>query len=171
MKLEEAIKMALEYEGRVHRLYVDAVKTATDDAGRKVFKVMADEERSHIEYLKTCLDQWQKDGHITAEELKTVIPEKEQIELELDRLMDTMEPRRDKYNEELDKLRKALAVEMETSAFYKKMVDEVEPDGHRLFERFLEIEQGHVAIVEAEIDSVSGYGYWFGHAEFNLESG
>ena len=170
MKLEEAIKMALEYEGRVHALYIDAVKSASDDAGRKVFQVMANEEKGHIEYLKSCLDQWQKDGHITAEELKTVIPSKEEIEDELDKLEDTMEPRRDKYNEELDKLRKALAVELETSAFYQKMVDEVEPDGQALFRRFMEIEQGHVAIVEAEIDSVSGYGYWFGQAEFNLEN-
>jgi hypothetical protein len=42
-------------------------------------------------------------------------------------------------------------------------------DGRRLFERFVEIEEGHVAIVQAEMDLVSGTGFWFDTAEFSLE--
>ena len=74
-----------------------------------------------------------------------------------------------KYDIELDKLKQAHAVELETSQFYKRMVSEVEGEGKRLFERFMEIEEGHVAIVQAEIDSIQGLGYWFDHQEFNLE--
>jgi hypothetical protein len=40
-----------------------------------------------------------------------------------------------------------------------------------LFQRFVEIEQGHLAIVQAEIDSVSGLGFWFDMREFDLETG
>ena len=81
MQLEEAIKLALEYEGRVHGLYAEAVKSATDDAGRRVFQVMADEEKGHIEYLKSCLHDWLEEGHLSQEELKTVIPDKEEASL------------------------------------------------------------------------------------------
>ncbi len=169
MLLEEAIKMALEYEGRVHRLYCEAVKTATDDVGRRVFQVMADEERSHLEYLSSCLDEWKKTGHITADVLQTVIPPREKIEVAVEKLQERMAPQAKKYDIELDKLRQALQVEVETSEFYRRMVAEVEGEGRRLFERFLEIEEGHVAIVQAEIDSVSGLGYWFDHQEFRLE--
>jgi rubrerythrin len=68
-------------------------------------------------------------------------------------------------------VRNALAVEAETSGFYKEMVRALDGDGRRLFERFVEIEEGHQAIVQAEIDSVSGTGVWFDTKEFNLEMG
>lgn len=73
------------------------------------------------------------------------------------------------YDSEQKILRQALAAELETSAFYRRMVEEVEADGRPLFKRFMEIENGHVAIVEAEIDSVSGLGFWFGHKEFDMD--
>jgi hypothetical protein len=34
---------------------------------------------------------------------------------------------------------------------------------------FLEIEDGHLAIVQAQLDSVQGMGFWFDIAEFRLE--
>jgi hypothetical protein len=43
------------------------------------------------------------------------------------------------------------------------------PEGRPLFERFVEIENGHLAIVQAEMDVVSGLGYWFDMREFNIE--
>ncbi len=66
-------------------------------------------------------------------------------------------------------LNRALEVEKETSAFYTRMSQELPRQQSSLFERFLEIEKGHLAIVEAEIDSLNGSGYWFGFQEFNLE--
>ena len=39
------------------------------------------------------------------------------------------------------------------------------------FGRFLEIEQGHQAIVRAEIDALTGMGFWFDFQEFDLEAG
>ena len=68
-------------------------------------------------------------------------------------------------------LEKALEVEYETSDFYKRMVLELPVEGQELFVRFVEIEEGHKAIVQAEIDSVTGLGYWFDMPEFNLASG
>jgi hypothetical protein len=34
----------------------------------------------------------------------------------------------------------------------------------------LEIEDGHLAIVQAQLDSVQGMGFWFDVAEFRLET-
>ena len=70
--------------------------------------------------------------------------------------------------EELELLRKALQVETETSEFYRQMVSTLDADGRRLFERFVEIEEGHRTIVQAEIDCVSGTGFWFDTKEFDL---
>ena len=72
---------------------------------------------------------------------------------------------------ELSSLYQALAAEDETSAFYLQMVRELPVEGQRLFARFLEIEDGHGAIVQAEIDSVKHLGFWFDLKEFDLEVG
>jgi hypothetical protein len=50
------------------------------------------------------------------------------------------------------------------------MVDELEGDGQRMFAHFVEIEKGHLDIVQAEIDAVTGIGYWYDFREFNLEA-
>ena len=68
--------------------------------------------------------------------------------------------------------RRAEAAEHDTAAFYRRMVDTLQDAGAKsMFERFLEIEQGHAAIVAAEIDSVTGLGFWFDTREFDLEAG
>jgi len=73
-----------------------------------------------------------------------------------------------KYETELEMLKKALIMEQETSDFYRRMVDEMETDGD-FFKPFLEIEDGHTAIVQAEIDYLTRTGTFFDFQEFGLE--
>jgi rubrerythrin len=75
------------------------------------------------------------------------------------------------HSQELEFLRQALEAEVETSAYYERMVAELDADGRKLFAHFLEIELGHKAIVQAEIDALTGLGFWFDFQEFNLEAG
>jgi hypothetical protein len=51
------------------------------------------------------------------------------------------------------------------------MVGELPAEGQSLFARFLEIEEGHMAVVQAEIDNVNQLGFWFDLKEFDLEAG
>ncbi len=51
------------------------------------------------------------------------------------------------------------------------MVAELDGPGQQMFARFLEIEQGHRTIVQAQLDAVSGLGYWFDIQEFRFEAG
>jgi rubrerythrin len=62
-------------------------------------------------------------------------------------------------------------VEIQASNFYKEMVGKLDGAGQQMFARFVEIEEGHLAIVQAEINAVNGLGYWFDIAEFDLEAG
>jgi rubrerythrin len=66
-------------------------------------------------------------------------------------------------------LKKALHLEIEATNFFKRVVSELQADERHLFARFVEIEEGHEAIVQAEIDALSGLGYWFDYQEFKLE--
>ena len=168
MNLDEAINTALEYEMGVYQLYFDAIGTTVDPTAKKIFGVLCNEEKNHVDYLRHCLGEWQRTGKINAGELKTAIPAKHVIDKSLRDLQRITKPR-PTIRPELDLLYKALEAEIKTSDFYKEMVKTLDGEGQKLFRRFVEIEEGHEAIVQAEIDSVSKMGFWFDTPEFRLE--
>jgi rubrerythrin len=169
MKIEEAVKTAIEYENRVCDVYAEAVRNAPNDTARRIFTTLSDEEKGHVDFLEHCLATWSEKGVVSAEGLTTAIPSRETISKGVKMLEKKLggTPAR---AAEVEMLQRALEVEVETSAFYAKMVDVLPPEGRALFERFVEIEEGHKTIVQAEIDSVSGLGFWFDFQEFDLET-
>ena len=173
MELDEAIKTAIEYEAGVHRTYQEAMQRATDPKSRRFFEVLRDEEMGHLKYLRERLEEWTRDGKVQVKELETVVPSREAIDLGLQQIRAKLAPNgtspHGNYMTELELLRSAREVENETSAFYKEMAHTLDGDGRKLFRRFVEIEEGHQAIVQAEIDSVNGLGVWFDTMELSLE--
>jgi rubrerythrin len=166
--VEEAIKTSIEYETRVRDVYRDAVRRAQQEDGKKLFQVMADEEQHHLDYLQTKLEEWSEKGEVTPEGLKTALPPANTIEAGIAVLEDKVGDGAGKI--EIEFLEKALAVERETGDFYRRMVEELPGEAKEMFRRFLEIEDGHLALVQAQIDQVMGTGYWFDVQEFNLEA-
>lgn len=166
MTLEEAIKTAINYETKVRDVYLDNVNSIVDETGRRVFEVLGKEEQGHVDYLESRLAEWRKTGEVSLAELKSVVPAKNIIEAGVKKLDYHMAAR--DYGTEREMLTKALAMERETSAFYRRMVDELGNDGV-LFARFLEIEEGHEAIVQAELDYLNRSGTFFDFQEFNME--
>jgi rubrerythrin len=169
MTLEEAINTSIEYEIKVRDAYVDAVRRATNEIGKKVFHVLAREEVHHIEFLEEKLQELKETGKVTTEGLKTHIPSKDQIAQAAAKMEAPLQ--KEDGGQELEMLRNALALEVETGAFYRRMVEELPAGEKEFFARFLEIEDGHQAIVQAEIDSITGAGFWFDMPEFSLEMG
>ena len=51
----------------------------------------------------------------------------------------------------------------------KALPEELFHQGKR-FALFLEIEEENLALVQAEIDAITGMGYWFDFREFDLEA-
>jgi rubrerythrin len=171
MTMEQAIKTAIVYEQRVHASYLDAARRAKDETAQKVFRTLAQEEMGHVAYLESRLSEWQRTGRLSPEELKTVLPSADRIQAGISRLRSRVAQRKDSRPSELESLRQAAAAEDETSGFYRQMIRELPAEGQELFARFLDIEDGHAAIVQAEIDSVNRLGYWFDLKEFDLEAG
>jgi rubrerythrin len=169
MNIEEAIKTALQYEDRVVDVYGEAVDQAKDPTGKKIFKALSEDEVKHVEYLKSKLAEWKTGGRVTASKLNSVVPPKDTIEAAVKDLRSKVKV--EAPDNEIRLLRKALQVEIETSDFYVRLTRELPPEGRKLFERFVEIEEGHKTIVQAELDSVSGSGFYFDMPEFNLEAG
>jgi rubrerythrin len=165
--IEQAIKTGIEFELQVRHVYSEAAKKFKDPVARKIFGVLADEEDRHVQYLESRLDEWEKTGKVTAAALETVIPSEAAIEDAMGKLEKRMSVQ--DFGVELDMLKKALALEIEATDFFKQMVAELKAEEQALFSRFVEIEAGHEAIVQAEIDALTGLGFWFDYTEFRLE--
>lgn len=170
MKLDKAIKTALEYETGVYEIYLEAMNKTTNETGKHVFKILCEEEKWHLDYLRDRLIEWQETGKIKAKTLQSAIPTKATIGGKLKPVRSTVMSKHTKQVFELELLKRALDAEIQTSNFYREMVAKLDGDGQQLFSRFLEIEDGHVAIVQAEIDNVDNWGFWFDTPEFRLES-
>ena len=166
MTIEEAIKTAIEYEKKICDLYRQAASKTEDPTATRIFNALGDDEEGHIAYLNDRLGQWQQTGRITAEKLEASIPSREVIDREIDKL----KPRLARADQKSEKqmFSKALHLEVETSRFYERMVAEMKDEGRKMFARFVEIENGHIDMVQAELDYISGTGYWFDFKEFDM---
>jgi len=124
MNIEKAIQTAIEYEIKVRDVYKDAEIKATSPVGKRVFNVLVLEEQKHLDYLENRLQEWQSTGKVRVEKLDTAIPSKDAINSEVTKLQTKLQPGDSdkKYSDvELQMLKKALEVEIETSEFYKKL--------------------------------------------------
>ncbi|MGD8267089.1 MAG: ferritin family protein [Desulfobacterales bacterium] len=167
MNLEDAIGQAIAYETRIRDLYREAAEQTTDAKGQKVFQTLADDEQRHLDYLEHKRRQWREEGALTVEPLTSLVPPPEITPSEVEGLAAQMD--RPDRGDEKRMLSKALQVEVETSAFYRRMVAEMEGAARDMFARFLEIEDGHIVAVQAELDYISQTGFWFDFQEFDME--
>jgi rubrerythrin len=172
VKLEHAITTAIKYETRVHAVYREAAESAEHPVARRVFSTLCEEEKGHITYLRRRLEEWRENGTINVYDIDGQLGPRSSVEAGAARLRETLAGGSPGgTGAELESLRKALKAERETSDFYKQMVAALDADGKKLFERFVEIEEGHLAIVQAEMDLVTGSGFWFDTADFSPEAG
>ena len=73
------------------------------------------------------------------------------------------------YAGDLERLYTALKLEDEATAHYQKLIATLGPEGKRLFQRFLDIEEGHTLLVQTEIDVATKTGFFYDFPEFNQE--
>ncbi len=170
MNLQEAIGVALDFERKVRDHYHRSAKTIDDPQGRKVFQTLAAEEQGHVDYLEYCLAEWKRTSRVPARALKTVLPRGVKwIEAERKKLQGRPDTRVASASE-VDALKVALQYEKDADGFYHRLVTQLPREEQVLFEKFLGIEDGHLALVQAELDSVLGTGFWFDGMEFRLEA-
>ncbi len=167
MELEEAIVTAIAYEEKIRDVYREAAGAVADPVGRGILTALGDDEQRHVDYLHERLGRWRRNGRLELEKLESAVPSRKVIEEEAERHAQTLPD--DARGDEKQVLSRALQVEVETSDFYRRMVDEMPGEAGELFAGFLEIEDRHIAAVQAELDYYSRTGYWFGIKEFDME--
>ncbi len=170
MNLQEAIVVAIDFEKKVRDHYLRGAKDIPEPMGRKVFATLGKEEQGHVDYLEHVLKEWKKSGKVPNVPLKSILPKGAKwIEAERKKVS-AKGGKRAASKTELDALKTALQHEKDADAFYHKLVRELPEQDRPLFDKFLGIEDGHLALVQAQLDSVQGMGFWFDVAEFRLEA-
>lgn len=169
MDLYEALQTALSNERHIRDHYARGAEAIQDPRGRKAFETLAKEEQGHVDYLEHRLAEHAKTGQVESPALGSILPPRWWLEQTLSSL-DKTAPKRVAEKAELDLLKAALELEQQTSKLYQDLVSRLPAGDRKMFDRFLEIEDGHVGIVQAELDSLSGLGYWFDVPEFSLEA-
>jgi len=165
--MEKAIQTAIEYETKIRDIYRDASKSVSDPQGKRFFKMMESDEQYHLDYLMKRLKLWQNTGKLSAEKLKSTVPPKEIIRKETEKIKAHMSTK--DLSSIIVILGRALKAEVDTSNFYENLVNRMTDDGQEMFARFLEIEENHIAAVQAELDYITHTGYWFDFKEFDME--
>jgi len=169
MKLEEAIRTAMQYETGIRNVYLTAARNSRDPTGVKVFSLLAREEREHLELLEKLHQEWTDTGKLSPVELRSAIPDRETIKASMNQARSKLAESDREH--ELELLNRALELEKETSGFYREMVNRLDAQGQALFEPFVACEEGHLGLVQAEIDNLLGLGFYFDMQEFDLEAG
>ncbi len=172
MQLQEALETALAFEHKIRDLYADSSRKTKDTKGQRIFAILAREEQVHVEHLQAMLAHHRETGEIKEMELTSLLPAPQWLEAEAKKLAEaakTAKVSTDQFHTELDLLKDALEIERQASGMYADLVARLPEAQRPAFARFLEIENGHVSIVQAEIDALAGHGHWFDFMEFSLE--
>jgi rubrerythrin len=158
---------ALQYEEKIRDLYVNAAETVDDERGRAIFRALAADEQGHIEFLNYSLDRLSESKPIDIERLSTSIPDKNSVIRSLDRIKAKIPERM--LGDIKTVLRSALAMEKETSAYYRQSAAKTEGAIKAILEKFLIIEIRHEDVVQTELDHAQHNGIWFNFMEVDLE--
>ncbi len=168
MVIEEALVTALQHERRVRDRFTELANRAAAPDARAFFDLMAREEKGHVDYLEAKLREWRATGDVARDELATAVPRADWLQRGAEALAGAPPP--GDHGSPLDHLTEALRLEEEVSAFYRELAGTVDqPRAAALFRRFLEIEDGHTALVRAQIDHETRTGNFFDVREFTLD--
>ncbi|MDZ7372713.1 MAG: ferritin family protein [candidate division KSB1 bacterium] len=78
----------------------------------------------------------------------------------------------EEHADELTALEAALELERKSIEFYGRWAEDVaDPELRKLLLSLKEVEESHFDLLQAEMDSLTGTGFWFGVPEFDLEAG
>jgi rubrerythrin len=169
MELSEIVRVihiAIGNEKGACKRYLKFAKHTKDDKGRLVLLNLAMDEMGHLEKLEKQLYAMMEGKPwvlpVTDEEDPAVV---ETGQADVDLLNLDIEALDD-----LKALEVALEYEILANKFYLTQAGKTDNEAvKKLFLSLAAEEEIHKKIIQAEIDSISDSGFWFGHQEFSVE--
>ena len=163
----EALQLAIETEKKGYRFYRLAAKSTSDPKGKAVFNQLAQDEIEHMGVFTILYASLTNDEPwLTYEEALAKFGEAKP-----DEVIFPDEPIESQEGfDDLKALKEALEFEKKAVHFYQGQVQKVTGEtAEAFYEKLVEIEEGHVKIIQAEIDSLAGTGFWLDYQEISLE--
>lgn len=169
MNSEKIFVSAIVYEKKIRDLYLSAVTTIEDDRGKAIFKALAEDEQSHVDFLEQHIGVLKTHGRIDSADLESSIPPKEMYAQQIEKMRATIPSQI--LGDVKRVLSAALKLEVETSEFYADACTKTEGPIREVFEKLLEIERRHEEVVQIELDHATNNGVWFNFMEIDMEHG
>lgn len=166
MEVEHALKKAIMVEKEAMKKYMEYAKATKNVSGKNMFITLALDEWNHMSILEKQLDSVSGRGRWYSAEIS-----KSEIELLVPKLKET----RTKNNREsgvsdIEALSTALREEREANEYYLKQAELMtDAAAKKMYLRLAKMEDAHYQIIEAEIDSIKGNGFWLGIPEFTMD--
>lgn len=163
----EALELAIEAEKQSVERYLEYAWQTEDYGGKNMFVRLATDEMTHLRLLERQKESLRSQGcwqpfEIPATMLERVVPKL--------RDKDTRIQGKKGLNQ-LTGLQTALDLEIRARDFYREQAQAAGPaEARSTLGRLAEMEQAHVDLLQAEIDSIENTGFWFATREFTLES-
>jgi len=162
----EAIKAAIDLERNGRKFYLDAEQKTEHDSGKKMFRMLADEEALHLATFERMLDasgsfpNWRElvKGYPAARQVPAFGRRGSPKRIAVANASD------------LEALRMAMHQENSAIAFYEKVAPQAGDEGTKaVFDFVRQQEVFHYNLLQAEYDNLTNTGFWFDSAEFRMD--
>jgi len=160
------LKTAIEIEDNGLMTFLDFARKTRDETGKNMFIRLAMDEHEHRRILEAQLAKI-LEGH----PLQNIEIPKSEIEQVAPKIREKQQRTRGESGlKEIDALNTALDLERQAAKFFRDKAAIIDnSDAKALFIRLAEWEEAHFDIIQAELDSIQGTGFWFGIPEFQMD--
>ena len=162
-------KKALEFEKKIRDLYLSAIDIVDDERGKEIFKTLAKEEQTHVDFLEHSIASLSDQGSISLKGFNTIVPDTRELNKNIESMKVAIPKKM--LGDVKRVLSSALKLEEETTQYYKNAFASAEGDIKEVLNKFIIIEQRHTDVVRFELDHASRNGYWLGFPEISMEVG
>jgi rubrerythrin len=165
-QIMEAIKTAIQMEEEGHAFYMKAAIETQNEMGKKMFRQLAKDELEHKHTFSEMFDRVADPA--TWRKLVASTPGIK--ELPAFRELSKEQKRSKGLADDANVLRIGMDAEDKSIKHYQKAARETkDPQAKVIFTNIAQQEEYHYNLLQAELDSISGTGFWFDTAEFRMD--
>jgi rubrerythrin len=166
-RIPEILKTAVTIEEEGERFYKAAAEETKDPKGKEIFLFLARDEEAHRKLFETMSRAYQEKGDFSSlsEISLTGIKIKPAI---FDARNTTKEVKGDEND--IRAIELGIGKEKASIAFYSQAIEEFsEENAKRLLRDLVVIEEGHLNLLQGELNALTETGFWYDFPEFTVE--
>lgn len=162
----QALDLAMSVERAGYRFYTNAAETTSSSSGKRMFAGLARDEIRHFGWLASQRVAVEETGHFAAFDEE---PAPDNVPVFPETTGPASGVKVDAH--ELDALERGIKAEQDSIALYEGMITRTgDYNGLAMLKRLVQMEEGHLQLLQAEHDYLTKSGMYFGVPEYNLES-